>query len=102
MSFADMIDQLFADPLLGADASFQTGASAPYPIRLMVKQPDEVLNFGGGQFHASQTLFDVRAWEVPTPQEGDKIVYKGITYIIQSEPKADRERLVWRLDVREE
>jgi hypothetical protein len=102
MSFADMIDQLFADPLLGADASFQTGASAPYPIRLMVKQPDEVLTFGGGQIHTSQTLFDVRAWEVPVPQEGDKIVHKGVTYIIQSEPKADRERLVWRLDVRAE
>ena len=102
MSFADLIDQLFTDPLLGADASFQTGASAPYPIRLMVKQPDEVLNFGSGQFHTSQTLFDVRVWEVPAPQEGDKIVYRTITYIVQSEPKADRERLVWRLDVRPE
>lgn len=102
MAFADMIDQLFADPVLGADATYQTGASAPYPIRLMVSQPDEVLNFGEGQFHLSKTLFDVRAWEVPAPQEGDKIVYKGIGYLVQSEPKADRERLVWRLDVRPE
>lgn len=100
MSFADMIDQLFADPLLGADASFQTGASAPYPIRLMVKQPDTVLGFGGGQIHSSTTLFDVRASDIPSPQVGDKIVYAGITYEVQAEPTADRERLVWTLDVR--
>lgn len=99
MSFSAMIDQLFTDPVLGADATFQTGASAPYPIRLMVQQPDTAIGFGDGQFHTSQTLFDVRQLEVVEPKIGDKIFYKNITYVIQSEPKADRERLVWRLDV---
>ncbi len=99
MSMADMIDQLFEDPVLGADATYQTGASAPYPIRLMVKQPDEILGFGDASLHLSTSLFDVRVWEVMEPKVKDRIVHGGIPYIVQSEPKADRERLVWRLDV---
>jgi hypothetical protein len=99
MPFKAMIDQLFTDPAMGADATFQTGASAPIPVRIMVKLPDAVIGFGDGQFHSSQSIFDIRQSEVLSPKVGDKIVFKEITYIVQSEPQADRERLVWRLDV---
>jgi hypothetical protein len=40
------------------------------------------------------------AWIVPEPAMGDQITVGGATYIVQSEPKSDRERLVWTLDVR--
>ena len=42
----------------------------------------------------------IRSLEIPEPAIGDQITYDGITYVVQSEPKADRERLVWTLDVR--
>ncbi len=99
MPFKAMIDQLFTDPNMGADASYQSGVSAPITVRIMMKIPDTVIGFGDGQFHTSQRIFDIRTSEIQSPKVGDKITVKGITYKIQSEPQADRERLVWRLDV---
>jgi len=100
MSFADMMDQHFTDPLMSGAGTYQAGSHAPTPVRLIVKQPDTVLGFGGGQIHASTTLFDIRVSEIENPQIGDQIVYAGVIYVVQAEPTADRERLVWTLDVR--
>ncbi len=101
MSFPGMIDQLFTDPVLSKPATYLAdGASAPLPVRVIAKQPDTVVGFGDGQLHVSTVLFDVRSLDIPEPAKGDQLVCEGITYIIQAEPKADRERLVWTLDVR--
>lgn len=101
MAFSGMIDQLFTDPVLSKPATYLAfGTSTPYPVRVIPKQPDTVVGFGDGQLHVSTTLFDVRSLEIPEPAIGDQITYDGITYIVQSEPKADRERLVWTLDMR--
>jgi hypothetical protein len=40
------------------------------------------------------------SFDVPEPAVGDQVTVGGDTYIVQSEPKVDRERLVWTLDVR--
>lgn len=101
MAFSGMVDQLFTDPVLSKPATYLAfGTSTPYPVRVIPKQPDTVVGFGDGQLHVSTTLFDVRSLEIPDPAVGDQIVFDGISYIVQSEPKADRERLVWTLDVR--
>lgn len=96
-----MIDQLFTDPVLSKPATYlAVGASVPYPVRVISKQPDTVVGFGDGQLHVSTTLFDVRALDVPEPAIGDQLTCDDIIYVVQAEPKADRERLVWTLDVR--
>ena len=101
MAFSGMIDQLFTDPVLSKPATYLAfGTSIPYLVRVISKQPDTVVGFGDGQLHVSTVLFDVRSLEIPEPAKGDQITYDGITYIVQSEPKADRERLVWTLDMR--
>lgn len=101
MAFSGMVDQLFTDPVLSKPATYLAfGTSTPYPVRVIPKQPDTVVGFGDGQLHVSTTLFDVRSLEIPDPAVGDQIVFDGISYIVQSEPKTDRERLVWTLDVR--
>ncbi len=101
MSFSGMIDQLFTDPVLSKPATYLVqGTTAPFPVRVISKQPDTVVGFGEGQLHVSTVLFDVRSLDVPEPAKGDQITCDGIAYIVQSEPKADRERLIWTLDVR--
>ena len=101
MSFPGMIDQLFTDPVLSKPATYlPAGASASLPVRVIAKQPDAVVGFGDGQLHVSTVLFDIRSLDIPEPAKGDQIVCEGVTYIVQAEPKADRERLVWTLDVR--
>ncbi len=101
MAFSGMIDQLFTDPVLSKTATYlPVGTSASFPVRVISKQPDTVVGFGDGQLHVSTVLFDVRSLDVPEPAVSDQIVCDGITYVVQSEPKSDRERLVWTLDVR--
>lgn len=101
MAFSGMIDQLFTDPVLSKPATYLAlGASVPFPVRVIAKQPDTVVGFGDAQLHVSTTLFDIRSLEIPEPAVGDQIVFNGVTYVVQSEPKADREGLVWTLDVR--
>ncbi len=96
-----MIDQLFTDPVLSKPATYLAfGTTTPYPVRVIPKQPDTVVGFGEAQLHVSTTLFDVRCLDIPAPGAGDQIVFDGHTYVIQSEPVADRERLVWTLNVR--
>jgi hypothetical protein len=95
-----MIDQLFTDLVLSKPATYlAVGTSTSLPVRVITKQPDMVVGFGGGQFHTSTMLFDIRASEVPDPSAGDKITLGSHIYIVQSEPKLDREGLVWTLDV---
>lgn len=101
MALPGMIDQLFTDPVLSKPAAYlAAGTSAPFPVRVIAKQPDTVVGFGEGQLHVSTTLFDVRSLDVPEPAVGDQLTCDDIIYVVQSEPKSDREHLVWTLDVR--
>lgn len=101
MSFPGMIDQLFTDPVLSKPAAYlAVSTSTPFPVRVISKQPDTVVGFGEGQLHVSTTLFDVRSLDVPEPAVGDQLICDDIIYVVQSEPKSDREHMVWTLDVR--
>jgi hypothetical protein len=98
---SSMIDQLFTDPVLSKPATYLVhGTTASFPVRVITKQPDTVVGFGDGQLHVSTVLFDIRSLDIPEPAKRDQIICDGNTYVVQSEPKADRERLVWTLDVR--
>lgn len=99
MSFADLISPLFVDPVLSKAAFYQPKSGTGFDIRVVTKQPDTLTNYGDAQIHSATNLFDVQARDVPSPQVGDKLSVAGITYQVQSEPKADSERIIWTLDV---
>ena len=100
MSFDDMIAALFTDTILSKAAVYlPKGSAEAIDVRVMTKQPDIITDFGEGQIHAATTLFEVQRKEIAQPQTGDRLTVDGITYIVQSEPVGDRERLIWRLDV---
>ena len=100
MTFGVMIAALFADPILSKAAVYlPKGSAEVIDVRVMTKQPDVIADFGEGQIHAATTLFEVQRKEIAQPKTGDRLTVDGITYIVQSEPVADRERLIWRLDV---
>jgi hypothetical protein len=102
MSFADMVTALFADPVLSKAAVYQPqGSGQTLLIRVMAKQPDTLTGFGDGQIHAATSLFDVQAKDMAQPAVGDQLTVGDIVYVVQSEPTADRERLIWTLNVRE-
>ena len=100
MVFATMIAVLFADPSLAKTAEYlPKGGLGGKAVRVIAKQPDTLTSFGEARIHSSTTLFDVQASEILHPQVGDQLTVGGIAYVIQSEPMADSERLVWTLDV---
>ncbi len=100
MSFKDMIDQLFNDPVLGKNATYRPlGEGDGYSIRVMAKSPDTISNFGLARVQSATLTLEARVFEVPEPAVGDTFELDGVVYAIQGEPVADRERLVWALDV---
>ena len=96
-----MIDQLFTDPVLSKPATYLAlGTFTPYPVRVISKQPDMVVEFGNARIHTSTAVFDVRCSEIPEVTIGDQITLDNKTYIVQSEAISDRDSLVWTLDTR--
>lgn len=99
--FTAAIDALFADPNLGLDAVYRAGGSDPgVPVRVIVRRPDRVGEFGETRIVTETMLIDVRVGEVAAPAEGDTIELDGTVYVIQGEPIRDAERLVGTIEAR--
>lgn len=99
--FAAAIDALFADPNLGFDAVYRVGGAEPgMPVRVIVRRPDRVGDFGETRIVAETLLIDVRVSEVAAPADGDTIEVDGTVYFIQGGPIGDTERLVWTIEAR--
>ena len=98
---AAAVDVLFADPNIGKDATWRAGgAGGGVLVRVVFRAPDQVANFGGGRFVATGRFVDVRIAEVPTLQAGDTFEINSTTYVVQGEPLADDDNLIWSAEVR--
>ena len=93
------LDALFADVNLGLDATWYPAGGAPVPIRLIRRAPDEVTSFGSARILSETTLIDVRVAEMANPQPGDGISIGAENFTIQGEPRRDRDRLLWILEL---
>ncbi len=98
-AFAAAMDAIFVDPNMAADAIWYPFGATPVPVRVIRKAPDEVTTFGAAQILSDTTLVDVRTSEMPNPKPGDGISIGTDSYVIQGEPKRDRERLIWTLEL---
>ena len=99
--FTAAIDALFADPNLALDAVFRAGGADPgVPVRVIVRRPDRVGEFGETRIVAETLLIDVRVCELADPAEGDTIEVDSMVYVVQGEPMRDAERLVWTIEAR--
>ena len=98
---AAAIDTLFADSHLARDAPYRPGGQGEgVQVRVVARQPDQVIGFGETRVHVATSVFDVRVSEVAEPKAGDTLTVDGETFVVQGEPTRDRERLVWTLDTR--
>ena len=96
MPWTCLIDTCFRR--LGVEAIYTAQGGAPVSIRVIAKQPDEIVGLGDTRIRSETALFDVRVSEVPSPQPGDTLIVDGVKYAIQGEPVRDRERLVWTIE----
>ncbi len=98
-AFAAAMDAIFMDANMAADATWTPQGGAPLPVRVIRKAPDEMTTFGATRILSETTLVDVRVSEMASVKSGDTIIIGTDTFTIQGEPKRDRERLVWSLEL---
>ena len=100
-AFATAMNMIFTDPNMAVDAIWFAGGAGPgIAVRVIRKSPDEVTSFGAGRILSETTMLDARIVDMPTPAPGDLIRIGLEDFILQGEPKLDRERLIWTLNTR--
>jgi len=98
-AFAAAMDAIFEDANMAAEATWTPQGGAPMPVRVIRKAPDELTTFGAARILSETTFIDVRVSDMASPKPGDTIIIGSDTFTIQGEPKRDRERLVWALEL---
>ena len=94
-AFAIAMNIIFADANMAVDALWFAGGTGPgVSVRVIRKSPDEITPFGAGRILSETTLLDARIADMPTPAPGDLIRIGLKDFILQGEPKLDRERLI--------
>jgi len=98
-AFAAAMDAIFGDQNMAAEATWTPQGGAPLPVRVIRKAPDELTTYGAARILSDTTLVDVRVSEMTSVKSGDTIIIGPDTFTIQGEPKRDRERLIWSLEL---
>jgi hypothetical protein len=95
-AFSRAVDALFRDPNIGRDGMWRAGGSgAPLPVRVVLRNPDEVVGFGGARLRVETCRIDLRVAEVAILADGDTIEVGGVIWTSQGAPSRDAGRLVW-------
>jgi hypothetical protein len=98
--FTQAINDLFADPNLAVDAVYQPPASGDgIACRIMLRRPDETVEFGGSKLVAGSVIIEVRAAEVSAPAKGGTFAVGDTAYSVSAVPRvSDPDRLIWRCE----
>ena len=100
-AFSTAIDRIFTDANMAVDAVWLVGGIGPgVAVRVIRKSPDEITPFGAGRILSDTTVLEARVTDLPTPSPGDLIRIGLEEFLVQGEPKLDRERLIWTLNMR--
>ena len=100
-AFATAMNVIFTDPNMAVDAIWFAGGTGPgVTVRVIRKSPDEITPFGAARIMSDTTVLEARIADLPTPAPGDLIRIGAEEFLLQGEPKLDRERLIWTLNMR--
>ena len=102
-TFATAMNHIFGNADMAVDALwFAAGLGPGAAIRVIRKSPDEITQFGAARILSETTVLDARVADLPTPAAGDLIRIGLEDFLVQGEPKLDRERLIWTLNSRKQ
>ena len=98
-AFADALALLFADSNISVEVWYRDGAGQFIRARGILRRPDEITEFGSARLLSDTTRIDVRVADIPNPRPQEQILIGEETFLIQGEPRRDRERLIWTIDL---
>jgi hypothetical protein len=96
-AFADALEVLFADKNISVEIWHRDGAGAFTRARGILRRPDEISEFGAARLLSDTTRIDVRVADIPNPRPQEQILIGDETFLIEGEPRRDRERLIWTM-----
>lgn len=101
--FGAAITAIFSDPNMSELAEYRSGGADPaIPVRVIKVAPDNVQEFNAGRFVRETIFLDVRLSEVAQPERGDTFTIAGAVFEVLGDPARDTERLVWKVEAREQ
>jgi hypothetical protein len=98
-AFADALGVLFLDANLSVDIWHRDSEGQFTCARGILRRPDEITEFGSARLISDTTRIDVRVADIPEPRPQEQILIGEETFLIQGEPRRDRDRLVWTIDL---
>jgi len=96
-AFADALEVLFADKNIAFEIWYRDGAGAFTRAWGILRRPDEITEFGAARLLSDTTRIDVRVADIPNPRPQEQILIGDETFLIEGEPRRDRERLIWTM-----
>lgn len=95
-AFAAATDALFSDPNIAREAIWRAGGvDGGITIRVVTRQPDQIVGFGSGRAVVPTVLIDVRTTDVAMPTICDTMTVGSTVYTIIAEPVGDVLGLIW-------
>lgn len=98
-AFAAALGVLFRDANLSVEIWHRDVEGQFTCARGILRRPDELTDFGAARLLSDTTRIDVRVADIPAPLPQEQILIGEETFLIQGEPKRDRERLVWTIEL---
>ena len=98
-AFADALGVLFLDANLSVDIWHRDSEGQFTRARGILRRPDEITEFGSARLMSDTTRIDVRVADIPAPRSQEQILIGEETFLIQGEPRRDRERLIWTIEL---
>lgn len=85
---------------MAADAAFRAaGTGPPVALRVMIRTPDEVANFGSSRIVTETLLVDAQVADLAAVARGDTLTIGGTVWTVLAAPTRDRERLLWHIEL---
>jgi hypothetical protein len=98
-AFADALEVLFFDANLSVEIWHRDIEGQFTRARGILRRPDEITEFGAARLMSNTTRIDVRVVDIPDPRPQEQVLIGDETFLIQGEPRRDRERLIWTLEL---
>ena len=98
-AFVEALGVLFLDANLSVEIWHRDSEGQFTRARGILRRPDDITEFGSARLLSDTSRIDVRVADIPDPRPQEQILIGEETFLIQGEPRRDRERLIWTMEL---